>query len=257
MNVMAAIGNVMIESDIPAFSVVAYESLLSIESRARWFLRGVCDYIGYCFNIAYNSSGFDQMAMLFTSAVVSQAKALVTFLADKATTIVASVSSMWHFHPLHVNLSMPPRSTPLDYDLAYWDTRDRALAVIFGYLFFAFVGTIYLNLNAWIRGINRAERVAGVLADILYQAGGVLKVILIISIEMIVFPLYCGLLLDVALLPLFRSATLMSRIDFTMSSPYTSIFVHWFVGTCYMFHFALFVAMCRKLMRTGVLCKFD
>ena len=82
-----------------------------------------------------------------------------------------------------------------------------------------------------------------------------MKVILIISIEMLVFPLYCGLLLDAALLPLFENTTIMSRILFTFNSPLTSIFVHWFVGTCYMFHFALFVSMCRKIMRKGVLCK--
>ena len=255
MDVLAATGSIMFESDIPAFSVVAHESLLSIEARATWLLRGICDHIGYYFNIVYNSSGFRETAMLFASGVVDHGKALVTVVIDKAPNLVPSLSSVSQFHPLHVNLSISPRSTPLDYDLAYWDTKDRALAVIFGYLFFASLGVIYLNLGARIRGINRAERVAGVLADVLYQAGGVLKVILIISIEMIVFPLYCGLLLDVALLPLFGSATLLSRIEFTMSSPYTSIFVHWFVGTCYMFHFALFVAMCRKLMRTGVLCK--
>ncbi|CAD6565618.1 MAG: hypothetical protein ASARMPRED_007381 [Alectoria sarmentosa] len=253
MNVISATGNVMIESDIPAFSVVAHESLLSIEGRARWLLRGACDYIGYRFNIVYNSSGLKEIAMLFASGFVNQGKALAAFVIDKAPSIVPSVSSVSQFHPLHVDLSIAPRSTPLDYDLAYWNTKDRALAVIFGYLFFAFLGVIYLNLNARIKSMNKAERVAGVLADVLYQAGGVLKVILIISIEMIVFPLYCGLLLDAALLPLFGSATFMSRVEFTMSSPYTSIFVHWFVGTCYMFHFALFVAMCRKLMRTGVL----
>ena len=255
MNVIAATGIIMVESDIPAFSVVAHESLLSIEDRARWLLRGVCEYTGYYFNNVYNSSSFKESGRLFASTIISTAKALVTIVIDKVPTIVPLVSSVSQFNPLHVNLSITPRSTPLDYDLAYWNTKDRVLAVTFGYLFFAFLGVIYLSLNARIRGVNKAERVAGVFADILYQAGGVLKVILIISIEMIVFPLYCGLLLDVALLPLFGSATLMSRIEFTMSSPYTSIFVHWFVGTCYMFHFALFVAMCRKLMRTGVLCK--
>ncbi len=257
MNVITATGNVMIESDIPAFSVVAHESLLSIEGRARWLSHGICDYLSSCFNIVYNSSGFSETLLLFTSGIVSQGKALAFSVINHTQTIVDSVSSVSRFHPLHVNLSITPRSIPLDYDLAYWDTKDRALAVVFGYLFFAFLGMIYLNVNAWIKGINKTERVTGVLADILYQAGGVLKVILIISIEMIVFPLYCGLLLDVALLPLFGSATLMSRIDFTISSPYTSVFVHWFVGTCYMFHFALFVAMCRKLMRTGVLCKLS
>ena len=252
MNVINAIGNLMMESDIPAFSVVAHESLLSIEGEARWLSRGVYEYIGYCYETVNKSSGFTETLFLCTSGLISHGKALGTLVMDKAPIIVSSVSSIPRFQPLHVNLSTTPLSVPLDYDLAYWDTRDRALAVVFGYLFFAFLGVIYLNLNAQI---NKAERVAGVLADILYQAGGVLKVILIISIEMIAFPLYCGLLLDVALLPLFGGATLVSRIDFTLSSPYTSIFVHWFVGTCYMFHFALFVAMCRKLMRTGVLCK--
>ncbi len=255
MNVITATGNIIFESDVPAFSVVAHESLLSIEGRARWLLRGGCDYIGYCFSTVYHSSDLKETAMLFATEVANQGKVLVNFITEKAPTIIPSVSSVSQLHPLHVNLNMTPRSNPLDYDLAYWDTKDRALAVIFGYMFFAFLGVIYLNLNARIRGTGKAEKVAGVLADVLYQAGGVLKVILIISIEMIVFPLYCGLLLDVALLPLFGSATLMSRIGFTVSSPYTSIFVHWFVGTCYMFHFALFVAMCRKLMRTGVLCK--
>lgn len=91
--------------------------------------------------------------------------------------------------------------------------------------------------------------------DALNQASGVMKVILIISIEMLIFPLYCGLLLDFALLPLFESASFKSRLMFTYNFPLTSIFVHWFVGTGYMFHFALFVSMCRKIMRKGVLCK--
>jgi E3 ubiquitin-protein ligase MARCH6 len=81
----------------------------------------------------------------------------------------------------------------------------------------------------------------------------VLKVILIISIEMLAFPLYCGLLLDLAMLPLFKNATLYTRWQFACGSPWTSGFVHWFIGTCYMFHFALFVSMCRKIMRKGVL----
>ncbi len=80
-----------------------------------------------------------------------------------------------------------------------------------------------------------------------------MKVILIIGIEMLVFPLYCGLLLDIALLPLFENTTLKSRLLFSINYPLTSIFVHWFVGTGYMFHFALFVSMCRKIMRKGVL----
>ncbi|KAG9540386.1 hypothetical protein KCU71_g15108, partial [Aureobasidium melanogenum] len=90
-------------------------------------------------------------------------------------------------------------------------------------------------------------------ADLLKQAGGVLKVILIISIEMLVFPLYCGMLLDCALLPLFENASVASRLAFASRSPWLFVFLHWFIGTCYMFHFALFVSMCRRVLRSGVL----
>jgi len=62
---------------------------------------------------------------------------------------------------------------------------------------------------------------------------------------------------DFALLPLFEEATILSRIQFFADFPLTSVFVHWFVGTCYMFHFALFVSMCRKIMRSGVLCESE
>ncbi|KKZ63999.1 hypothetical protein EMCG_01660 [[Emmonsia] crescens] len=141
----------------------------------------------------------------------------------------------------------------LNHDLAQWDTKDRIIAIIVGYCFASLLGMLYLRFSALFSGPRQEHRAEGAVADVLQQAGGVMKVILIIGIEMIVFPLYCGILLDIALLPLFRGATLSSRTAFTLDSPFTSLFVHWFIGTCYMFHFALFVSMCRKIMRSGVL----
>ncbi|KAF2681711.1 hypothetical protein K458DRAFT_78046 [Lentithecium fluviatile CBS 122367] len=134
-----------------------------------------------------------------------------------------------------------------------WTATDRLIAVLAGYAFFALIGAAYLRRGRPLTSSQQGQKVERVVAEILQQAGGVLKVILIISIEMLVFPLYCGLLLDMALLPLFRDASLFSRWQFTRESPWTSGFVHWFLGTCYMFHFALFVSMCRKILRRGVL----
>ena len=249
-------GNNIAGSDIPTFSLIAHESLRWLETYASWLLHVTGDYYVHYFNLVYDSPGIAESLALLAFGIADRAKILVTFATEHARSLVLLAPSLLHMNPLRVNLSIPQRTTPLDYELAYWDKRDRALAIIFGYLFFAVLGVIYLNLSTWIRGTNKAGRVEGGIADGLYQAGGVSKVVLIISIEMIAFPLYCGLLLDVALLPLFGNATLMSRINFTLASPNTSIFVHWFVGTCYMFHFALFVSMCRKILRTGVLCKF-
>ncbi|KAI9681928.1 MAG: hypothetical protein M1822_007006 [Bathelium mastoideum] len=143
--------------------------------------------------------------------------------------------------------------TPLDPSLAYWGAWDRLLAVFAGYGFFAIAGAIYLRRGAFFTTSQQGRKIEGIITEVLQQAGGVMKVIFIISIEMIVFPLYCGILLDVALLPLCEDATVLSRVDWTLQSPWTSGFVHWFIGTCYMFHFALFVSMCRKVMRNGVL----
>jgi E3 ubiquitin-protein ligase MARCH6 len=137
--------------------------------------------------------------------------------------------------------------------LDYWTANDRLIAVLAGYTFFALAGAIYLRRGTPFSTSQQGQRVERIISDILQQAGGVLKVILIISIEMLAFPLYCGLLLDLAMLPLFRDATIYSRWRFACESPWTAGFVHWFIGTCYMFHFALFVSMCRKIMRKGVL----
>ena len=134
----------------------------------------------------------------------------------------------------------------------YWSATDRLVAVSAGYLAFAISGALYVKAGPPLTSWPQVRRAEEVVSELLQQAGGVLKVILIISIEMLVFPLYCGFLLDLAVLPLF-DATVFSRIQFTLSSPWASCFLHWFLGTCYMFHFALFVSMCRKLLRGGVL----
>ncbi|KKY36142.1 putative ring finger membrane protein [Diaporthe ampelina] len=138
-------------------------------------------------------------------------------------------------------------------ELASWSAMDRVWAILGGYVALSFSAALYLGRGGPISPGRVGQEWEATLIDALNQASGVMKVILIIGIEMLVFPLYCGLLLDIGLLPLFENTTIMSRVMFTVNYPLTSIFVHWFVGTGYMFHFALFVSMCRKIMRKGVL----
>ncbi|QIW94532.1 hypothetical protein AMS68_000050 [Peltaster fructicola] len=151
------------------------------------------------------------------------------------------------------NISLPSTSIAEVFDpaLAYWSSTDRTLSVAAGYAALACLAAIYVAADTDItRDWQKSEKAV---RDSLRQAGGVFKVILIISIEMLVFPFYCGMLLDLAFLPLFAAASITSRITFAASAPYVFCFVHWFIGTCYMFHFALFVGMCRKILRKGVL----
>ncbi|CAK4031043.1 ERAD-associated E3 ubiquitin- ligase doa10 [Lecanosticta acicola] len=150
-------------------------------------------------------------------------------------------------------LVIPSEQVPMDPALVYWNSNDRGLAVLAGYMALAALATIYVAADTPITRSQAGQKAEKVVRDSLRQAGGVFKVILIISIEMLVFPLYCGLLLDIASLPLFNNASVATRWAFAVHSPYTFCFWHWFVGTGYMFHFALFVAMCRKILRKGVL----
>ena len=254
-NSFVATGDVLSESDFPMLSILAHESLRSMKSGVASTLQFAHDCILAVFETVSNSYGLVDFFKITVNHAFHNIQVLKHFLVANVPQARARLSAIAHSNPLHVKLTLPQRTTPIDYGLVHWNFKDRAFAVLFGYLFFALLGVAYLRVHSWMKDNNRAGRVAGGVADALYQAGGVMKVVLIISIEMLAFPLYCGLLLDVALLPLFGGATMMTRFNFTYSNPMTSLFIHWFVGTCYMFHFALFVSMCRKILRTGVLCK--
>ncbi|PYH32425.1 E3 ubiquitin-protein ligase SSM4 [Aspergillus neoniger CBS 115656] len=244
------------ESDVPMFSVLSHQALKIHQARIAAFTHTaftVGKFILHDFPLRIVShgpvgafsveNGFDGLAQLLV-----QARDQVDDLVHQL--LYTSKGTSWFGSSVSGSASA---GITISYDLAVWDTKDRVIAIFMGYLLASALGLLYLRFTNMLSGGERGQRVEGIVADILHQAGGVMKVILIIGIEMIVFPLYCGSLLDVALLPLFENATIASRLEFTSSSPLTSLFVHWFIGTCYMFHFALFVSMCRKIMRSGVL----
>ena len=237
--------------DIPRFSVIAHESLHQLQRQAvlslEWIFQRGTDLLVFVRQEQSVSEVFGASLTVGNSSLQACLSKVKVFL--------NLGPSLLRINPMRISFPRSFRTALFDYTLAEWGAKDRTIAIIGGYLFVALLGIIYLRLAAALRGTNRNGKVDTLLADILYQAGGVTKVVFIISIEMMLFPLYCGVLLDIALLPLFGNASFMSRIEFTMESTSTSLFIHWFIGTCYMFHFALFVSMCRKIFRTGVLCE--
>ena len=247
---MALSGGYFSNSDIPIFSILAHESLKSIEHNisktSTWIFQELKEMIETPFTQTSLVSHIINLGKTATGAVVS--------LPSHFGAIASKSSEFFKpsFDMFKINLEIPARSQPLQ--LSQWTASDRMVAVVLGYTFFASLGFLYLKIRKLFKNIQETDKPAdGLLVDVLNQAGGVLKVILIITIEMLLFPLYCGFLLDAALLPLFGNATSSSRMSFLNTSPWTSTFIHWFTGTCYMFHFALFVAMCRKILRPGVL----
>lgn len=245
------------ESDIPMFSVLSHQALKLHQARILSVFNSiftVTKFILYDFPLRLINTGLPGLSFNIDYSQIHHVFAQLQQQLGNITQVPLSNSGA---KLMSADAATADRAfMTIDNDLAVWDTKDRVIAIFMGYLLATIVGFLYLRITSFLSGENRGQRAEGVVAEILTQAGGVMKVILIIGIEMIVFPLYCGILLDVALLPLFSNATVVSRITFTVASPLTSLFVHWFIGTCYMFHFALFVSMCRKILRSGVLCEF-
>lgn len=231
------------DSDIFAFSAASHESLIVLRSIMVDTLIGIGSTVVFIFTGGYHITlrGIPVMATELFRYVSHLLGCLPSFLARPDSWVIS--------------LEIGKRAVPLDLELSVWGAMDRFWAISTGYAVICLLGSLYVKKGTPFSSSQVGREWEATIIDLLNQAGGVLKVILIISIEMLVFPLYCGLLLDAALLPLFDNVTIVSRILFTFKSPFTSIFIHWFVGTCYMFHFALFVSMCRKIMRKGVLCK--
>ncbi|KAK0712019.1 hypothetical protein B0H67DRAFT_493480 [Lasiosphaeris hirsuta] len=228
-------------SEVRNFSAISHEALHVIQGHTRQAFYAAGQLIMFIFGGDYPAKGteaFDIATNVF-SIVWEGLKGVPEILTNPGSWVI--------------NLSVPETAAAVNPELAYWNGVDRFWAIASGYVAMSMMAGLYLRRGTPFSSSQTGQEWEATLIDGLNQASGVMKVILIIGIEMLVFPLYCGMLLDIALLPLFEQTSIKSRIIFTANFPVTSIFVHWFVGTGYMFHFALFVSMCRKIMRKGVL----
>lgn len=244
--------SVDVDSDYLHLSVSSHEALMYLKLQCSALSSIMGNSLQNCY-VLTTSSSLDTVFKHGGLAIQQLFVGVFKHSSQSLSGLQSGFVKMLRSGSLTLNLNNSAAQSPLNADLIHWSATDRFIAVFAGYVFFALIGAMYLRRKSPFTSSAQGRKVEGIITEVLQQAGGVLKVILIISIEMLVFPLYCGLLLDIAMLPLFAGATVVSRVTFTAASPWTSFFVHWFVGTCYMFHFALFVSMCRKILRSGVL----
>jgi E3 ubiquitin-protein ligase MARCH6 len=115
------------------------------------------------------------------------------------TNPVSWAVNVWHdAFPLNnltqaTNTTGIPEEIILDaqpFETMSWSAMDRIGVVLLGYAFFTAAGFIYTS-----RRREERSNTGRLVVEFLHQCGGVMKVVLIIGIEMIVFPLYCGILL--------------------------------------------------------------
>ncbi|GAA98052.1 uncharacterized protein L969DRAFT_355896 [Mixia osmundae IAM 14324] len=85
------------------------------------------------------------------------------------------------------------------------------------------------------------------------QALQLWKVTMFIIVELFVFPLLCGCLMNACSVPLIAGSTLTSRARMFLLAPCTATFLTWLAGTCLMYTFALWIDLCRVTFREGVL----
>ncbi|KAF7309457.1 RING-CH-type domain-containing protein [Mycena indigotica] len=130
-----------------------------------------------------------------------------------------------------------------------YGAKDRIFAIFLGYLVLIFLVALYLNLLTVgnMKSAGRAVRTA-VREQLL-----VVKVAAFIFIELVTFPLGCGIVLDLCTVFLFPEANMASRIEYFKFAPLTAMFYHWVAGTMFMYSFAVLLAGCRSLLRKGAM----
>lgn len=129
-------------------------------------------------------------------------------------------------------------------DFALSSHFEGLMTTMIGYVVIA-VSFVILYMMCAIAKLKKFRRVLG----LCYV---VVKVMLLVVIEIGVFPLICGWWLDVCSLSMF-DATLKDRKNSFHLAPGTSMFIHWLVGMVYVFYFASFILLLREVLRPGVL----
>ncbi|KAL2315587.1 ERAD-associated E3 ubiquitin-protein ligase doa10 [Schizosaccharomyces pombe] len=130
---------------------------------------------------------------------------------------------------------------------------DRVFTTLIGYCMFTFLGISYLNRKQFLFNDPQIRNVELAFREVLRQCGSIAKFGIIFSIELVVFPIFCGILLSMCLIGTFKKLAAENLLNVMTVYPAQSIFLAWFIGITFMFEFAVFISMVRKIVRPGVL----
>ncbi|KAI8060101.1 hypothetical protein BC940DRAFT_281271 [Gongronella butleri] len=127
---------------------------------------------------------------------------------------------------------------------------DHLLCIVIGYFVVIFSSYFYVT-HPWIRPLL-GERIKGTV----HQQYLILKVGLFMVLELFMFPVVCGFMLDLCTMSLLvanAAAPYWLQADYLLAHPVSSVFFHWFIGTAFIFMFALMVTSIRGIIRPGVM----
>ncbi|KAI8640654.1 hypothetical protein BD408DRAFT_444988 [Parasitella parasitica] len=218
--------------------------------------------------IRFFSIGTDQETYLadntmpMSTANTTSALTLSQDILMDPTTVQSYSVSLWHDLIKFWSYAKPFCQSFLN-SFSQMPTGDTAMdrfgCIVTGYVILVVIGSLYLSRtdNVYVR-IGRTAR------QIIRQLGILLKVAFFVTIEVTVFPLGCGLLLDCVALSLFYKIgggggaaghllAIHRRMTFLKENATSSIFIHWVIGTGFMFLFTAMVTFCRNIVRPGVI----
>lgn len=121
---------------------------------------------------------------------------------------------------------------------------DRFLNIFVGYIIIDIFLFLLHTLTSLTR-FNRVQRFFG-------YSYIIIKVALLVTVEIGLFPTLIGWWLDICSLELFDT-TLLQRIESFFTSPGTTIFIHWLVGLFCVFYFVSFAFMVKAIVRPGLI----
>ncbi|PWY98082.1 hypothetical protein BCV70DRAFT_202257 [Testicularia cyperi] len=198
-----------------------------------------------------------------SSVTMPQRTTILTTLLPSAVTRSARFQRIGGYFELALNAGF--RGTLEKSGEAVWDvlesldahTRgssnvDRMYCVAFGHAYWLLVLFIHQHFSKPNLQLAAANQSA--LKLFMDQHVLILKAISFIFVELVLFPLGCGLLLDVCVMPLFADASVFAWPTRIRHAPLSFAFVRWMGGSIYMFVFAQYVSVTRKVLRPGVLC---
>ncbi|KAK8124286.1 E3 ubiquitin-protein ligase MARCH6 [Apiospora kogelbergensis] len=228
-------------SEVRNFSAISHHALIEVKTQCH-------DLLSTCATGLVYVLGGDYSAKFHTAKATLGAVAPEALGWLKNATAHITQPNSWV-----INLNLPNNTAPVDPMLAFWGAKDRTYAILGGYFTMTFLAGLYLGRGTPFSSSQAAQEWGSLHhrrpepSQRRHEG----------------HPHYQHR--DAHLPPVLRSPArlcpasavrggqLQIAAPLYLQLPLTSIFVHWFVGTGYMFHFALFVSMCRKIMRKGVL----
>ncbi|KAG7839362.1 hypothetical protein KL942_003724 [Ogataea angusta] len=133
------------------------------------------------------------------------------------------------------------------------EVLERTLVLAAGYLTVgSAIAAIMHLLESGCSPVNPLSRGYRAIYIALLEVVCTLKVLSIFCIELLIFPIFCGLQLDFVLAPVLTENSFFAMFD--INSPYKSALLVLGLGTYFMYVFASFVSMARSdILRKGVL----